>query len=274
MSDKYFIYKAGLRHYLKATTIYQEHSPFFYDLWKEVLNHRAPAEVVDQIKAYRKDLLNDPSQIKNSSIGAGSRRDTDRSSVAQVTRISSSSLRKCTMLYQLRKHYALDRSIEVGTNLGMATFSLGLARPNARLISLEGNESYIQQARKRLSTHANLNIEIMHGRFDATLNQACKDLGSVDLVFLDGDHTYEATLENFKTLLPFLHERSVVVIDDIWWSEGMLQAFETIRNHTMVTSSLAYRGIGFIFFDKSRPYKLHLDWVDRRLKPWTYIYSL
>ena len=51
--------------------------------------------------------------------------------------------------------------------------------------------------------------------------------------------------------LPFLHEKSVVVFDDIHWSEGTLEAWKLIKARKEITLSFDIFQMGVVFFDKN-----------------------
>ena len=72
--------------------------------------------------------------------------------------------------------------------------------------------------------------------------------GTVDFAFLDGNHRYEATAAYFRQLLPFTHEHSVLVFDDIHWSSEMRSAWEVIRQDPAVTISIDLYQFGIVFF--------------------------
>jgi len=49
--------------------------------------------------------------------------------------------------------------------------------------------------------------------------------------------------------LPNVHNNSIVIIDDIYWSDDMELAWQTIKNHPRVTSSIDLFHMGIIFFN-------------------------
>lgn len=73
-----------------------------------------------------------------------------------------------------------------------------------------------------------------------------------DLIYFDGNHTKEATLNYFERLLPTAHNNSVFVFDDIHWSAGMEAAWEEIKAHPQVTVSIDTYYLGLIFFRKEQ----------------------
>ena len=90
----------------------------------------------------------------------------------------------------------------------------------------------------------------MEGRFEDTLTVALKKLGSVDLVYIDGNHRKEALLDYFDRCLNYIHNNSVIVCDDIHASKGMEEAWNIIIQRPGVTVSLDFFYSGWVFFRK------------------------
>ena len=59
--------------------------------------------------------------------------------------------------------------------------------------------------------------------------------GEIDLLFIDGDHSYESCLADWQAYQPLLSTRAIVVMHDIGWAEGVQRVVnENIR--PLVTS--------------------------------------
>jgi predicted O-methyltransferase YrrM len=43
----------------------------------------------------------------------------------------------------------------------------------------------------------------------------------IDLLFIDGDHSYEGVKEDVEAWFPKLNEKAVVIFHDIGWAEGV-----------------------------------------------------
>ncbi|MDT0689504.1 class I SAM-dependent methyltransferase [Salegentibacter sp. F188] len=69
-----------------------------------------------------------------------------------------------------------------------------------------------------------------------------------NLVFFDGNHQKQPTLEYFHKLLPAAKNNSVFIFDDIHWSPEMEEAWEEIKKHPEVTVSIDTFYWGLIFF--------------------------
>ncbi|MGC6533070.1 MAG: class I SAM-dependent methyltransferase, partial [Flavobacteriales bacterium] len=68
-----------------------------------------------------------------------------------------------------------------------------------------------------------------------------------DFVFVDGNHRKEATLEAVELLAPHLGEGAVVVIDDIYWSRGMTEAWDELRKREQFALSIDVFEMGILF---------------------------
>jgi len=91
-------------------------------------------------------------------------------------------------------------------------------------------------------------IEVMTGNFDHHLGAALEKFDRIDFVLIDGNHRKEPTIGYFMKILPKLHEGSMVVIDDIHWSAGMLHAWNVIRNSEEVSVSIDLFRMGILMF--------------------------
>ena len=69
------------------------------------------------------------------------------------------------------------------------------------------------------------------------------------MAFIDANHTYANTLEYFSVLADKAHEKSIVVVDDIHYSEEMEKAWKAICADVRVTSTIDLYQMGLVFFD-------------------------
>jgi predicted O-methyltransferase YrrM len=91
------------------------------------------------------------------------------------------------------------------------------------------------------------NINLYNSTFQDYFQQLPAEK-TYDLVYLDGHHDEQATLEYFSTLTSHLHSESIVILDDIYWSEGMHKAWRTICKDDSVKVSLDLYFWGILFF--------------------------
>jgi len=125
---------------------------------------------------------------------------------------------------------------------------------------MEGAKAVAAVARDNFKALRLENIKIVEGNFDLTLRDVLqKQLPKVDFAFIDGNHRKEPTIQYFQQLLPHLHEYSMVVFDDVHWSEEMEAAWGYIKAHEAVTLSMDLFFIGIVFFRKEQKVKQHFS---------------
>ena len=262
------------RWYRRAQTCYQVHSPFVYDLCRAALEDDRHRYAFDDIEQLRRRLLRSSDTLEMTDYGAGSRvAGTTTRRLAQVARDSANAGARGELLFRLVDFLKPAALLEMGTSLGIGTLYQKFAARRARMISLEGCPQTADRARHHLEVMQRSEVDIRIGPFDETLPAALADLGRVDWLFNDGDHRYEPTLRYFKTVLPYLHPGSVLVFDDIHWSDGMERAWRELRTHPRVRLSVDFYHCGLLFFREDRAAVEHFDLAPVVWKPWMSLYS-
>jgi predicted O-methyltransferase YrrM len=93
------------------------------------------------------------------------------------------------------------------------------------------------------------NIKVIEGNIDDTLVEFCQQFtDKIDLAFIDANHQYYSTLAYFNHLLPICHVKSLIIIDDIYWSVEMSTAWKQIKEHPQVTTTIDFYHFGIVFF--------------------------
>jgi predicted O-methyltransferase YrrM len=167
--------------------------------------------------------------------------------VRDIARHSAVTSRKGELLFRLVKWLDPDGIIELGTSLGISTMYLSLAIPGKTLVTIEGCFDSANIARENFDKHNQKNIRVLTGDFKDKLAEAFSLVPCPGLIFFDGDHRKQATLDYFEQSLQHIRNESVFVIDDIHWSSGMEEAWKEICQHprTKVCVDLFYFGIVF-----------------------------
>jgi len=70
------------------------------------------------------------------------------------------------------------------------------------------------------------------------------------MIFIDGNHTYRATLHYFEYFIERLNTDSFIVFDDIHWSLGMEEAWKKIIADKRITLSVDIFEMGIVFLRK------------------------
>lgn len=248
--SKAFQVKSYLTYWLDAVDEHSLHSPFFFDFHSKVVKQPTALDNTN-IETLRKALLNDGRIIQVEDLGAGSQ--AMKGSARRVSDIARATLsaEKFSRLYQRVIEYYLARNvIELGTSLGVNTLYLA-KNTNAKITTFEGSADISNIARSHFDALQVTNITLREGNIDKTLPAFLEQHERVDLAFLDANHRYEPTMRYVSWLLPRIHSQSIIILDDIYYSEEMTRAWRELKKHPLVYGSADFYRCGFLFFNPS-----------------------
>ena len=230
-----------------STNQHGVHSPFVYDLVTQCFYDSSKKEAYNDILNYRKSLLENNTKIKIKELGAGSQvmKHQERS-VSDIAKKAGTTHTRAKLLYRLTNYFKPDSILELGTSLGIATHSMNLGNPKANITSIEGCPNTSTISKKKLKIQDSEQINIVTGNFNNEIEKLSSN--NYDLIFFDGNHQKGATLKFFESLLKTANNDSVFIFDDIYWSEGMTEAWEIIKEHPKVTVTIDTFFWGFVFF--------------------------
>jgi predicted O-methyltransferase YrrM len=228
------------------------HSPFVVDFITSVLRDKTWYNAYGIAEKYRKSVLGNKTLIAVTDFGAGSRVDyTRKRSVADIARHAAVNRKSGRLLYRIAQHYKPELIIELGTSLGISTHYLAFGNPDAVVITIEADPALAAIASENLHKHQGSNVHLVNDTFDNALPSLFPDSPGKTLVFIDGNHSRSATLKYTDFFLSRLPDGSLIVLDDINWSEGMRKAWKEFRenNKYALTVDLFRMGIVFIKHD-------------------------
>lgn len=241
------------KHIFFAKTRHGVHSPFVYKLIDEVIYDFKDKSSYKNIEDLRKKLLKDERSIIITDLGAGSHVNNQKQK--QIKTLAKNALKPkklAQLLYRLAEEFQPKNIVELGTCLGITSAYFGKAVVDSKIYTLEGCPQTAAVAKENLNTLNLNNIEVIVGDFDDTLPQVIQNLDQLDFVFVDGNHRKQATLDYFEWCLPKVHNQTVIIFDDIYWSAGMKEAWQQIKAHPQVSVSIDLFWIGLVFFKKGQ----------------------
>ena len=245
--------KDYLLHRLTAKTRHGTHSPFVYKLADEVIYNKRQFAQYNIIEAQRKKLLQDDTIIQVTDLGAGSHLNKDRTKkVKEIAKNALKSPALAQLIHRLAKFSNPKSVIELGTCLGITSAYLSTAAPDASVITIEGCPQTAAVAKQNFEDLKLNNIRLEVGNFDHILPGILAEQEQLDFVYIDGNHRKDATLNYFNWCLPKVHENTMLIFDDIYWSAGMKEAWAAIKAHPQVTVTIDLFWIGLVFFKKGQ----------------------
>lgn len=255
--------KIYVAYYIKAETKYNIHSPFLYEFIDFVFDSDRIyydfihlQEASEFIKRNTKIIPSDSFSIDHHQNGM---------SIEQLYKKAGHPMSNYECLYRIGLFLKSKNILELGACVGMSGLSLALAGKSGNIISLEGNQFLSSHCRNLFDQVNVKNIHCIHSDFNDYLDTtAVRDF---DLVFLDGDHQYDSSLNYISKILNLTNDSAVIIMDDIHWSSGMYKAWKQIINHPYVQCSLETTRWGFLFKNKLLTEGNYV-YINENLKPW------
>jgi len=249
--------KAYLRYWLNAVNQHSLHAPFVYDFYTRIIQGQQENELFDTIESYRHQYLQDENYIKVTSPGAPSRVSNDgKRKISRLAQHGISKPKNSRLLYRIIQDMQPEIIVELGSSLGINTLYLSAAYPQAQVYTFEGCKETAQLAAQLYDNWPIKNISLIEGNIDETLPRLCTKLDRIDFAYLDANHRFKPTVNYFNLLMKKSSSHSILILDDIYWSEGMYQAWKTIISKPEISLSLDLFELGIVFCRKL-PIKQH-----------------
>jgi predicted O-methyltransferase YrrM len=203
-------------------------------------------------KKYRSQLESNQDFIHVSDFGAGSKVfKSNKRQVSKIAKHAGISNKRARLLMKLTSYFNFQDVLEIGTSVGLATSAIALANTDANIKTLEGCKETAATAKKMFAYYQLSNIKVVTGTFEFTLQESLAKT-KYDLIYFDGNHSKQATIQYFEQCLPTIHNDTLFLFDDIHWSSDMEAAWSYIQKHEKVTVSIDTFQWGLIFFRKEQ----------------------
>lgn len=242
-----------LRYKQKSVTRYKIHSPFVFEFAEKVLHDHSHYNDYKKIDEIRKSMHRNNRSIELIDFGAGAKTypySTYIRKIKTIAKRTEQPLKYSNILYRIASFYRPANILELGTSLGLSTMNFALGNPDSKIISVEGCASVASVAEDNFKKLGIENIRVIIGNFDNTLPKLLEKEASPDLVFFDGNHRKDKTLDYFNLCLKKVNNNTIFVFDDIHWSAGMEEAWEIIKSHAEVKVTIDLFLMGIVFFRK------------------------
>lgn len=248
----WFKIRAFIRFLLQSSNQHGIHSPFVFDFISNCFYKKANHLKVSTMDDIRKLTYQNQHIIEINDYGKGSKVfKTNKRKIADIAKIAGMNKKKSTLLLNIIEYFNPKNILEIGTSVGLGSATLSIGNSNAKIISLEGCPNTANAAQKLFNIHNLTNIELIIGNFNDTLTQSINN-NQFDLIYIDGNHQKEPTLQYFNTCISNTHNESLIIFDDINWSTEMQEAWYTIKKHPKVTITIDTFFWGIVFFRTSQ----------------------
>jgi len=236
-------------HWLIAVNEHSLHSPFLFNFYTHTIKRNIDHEDFNAIEQLRTQLTQSQKKILVTQLGANSKVNNQKiRAVSDIARKGISPRNTSELLFKIIQEFDFTKIIELGTSLGINTLYMA-TKSTAVVYTFEGCAETSLIAQANFKTIGYSNIKQITGDLNLSLPDFCSQYsGKIDLAFIDANHQYEPTLTYFNLLLTISHSKSIIIIDDIYWSREMTSAWEKIKSHPQVTSTIDLYKLGIVFF--------------------------
>ena len=213
-----------IKYRLNAKYLHGVHSPFVYDFMKNAMGINIKEQHQKEILQCISNVNSNKKEIIVQDYGAKSKKLKGKRSVREIFKTSSSYGRNALLLYRISNYFKPKRILELGTSIGIGSLHLHLGYPSAHITSVEGCQETFNLAKQNLES---TNIELMNSTFYDYIKSLNEE--TFDLIFIDGHHDGEALKYYLKLLSDYIHNDTIIVLDDIRWSKSMFNAWNKIK---------------------------------------------
>jgi predicted O-methyltransferase YrrM len=237
------------------------HSPFIFDLVSRVFRNKTDSDIVFNVEKVRKRLIADHRSIIVSDLGAGSEyMKTNLRKVSDIARYSPVPLKYGLLLSNLAIEFGNPLIVEFGTSFGISTMFMAAACPETMVYTVEGCPETAEIADQNFKNAGLTNIKLFTSSFDRILPVIKQSENRPGLIFIDGDHRKGPVLKYFNKMAELSDNKTVIVIDDIYYSTEMAEAWKEIKKYDKVSATVDLFRMGIVFF---REGMTHTDYTIR-----------
>ena len=224
------------------------HSPFVFDLVTRIFRNKTDPDIVFTIEKLRKRLISDHNLIEVNDMGSGAGSHKKSRKVSDIALHSPVSKKYGLLLSNLASEFGSPVIIELGTSFGISTMYMAFSSSDTRVYTIEGCSASCEIASRNFSEAGLKNITVINGSFDDRLAEVLSADKKPGMVYIDGNHQKEAVLRYFTAVAEISESNSVIVIDDIYYSRGMEEAWDLIKQFEKVSLTIDIFRMGIVFF--------------------------
>lgn len=240
---------AGYMKYLQASHGLAKVAPAEAQAFaREVFDRQKSYYAFGPIEQIREQWLRDDTTFDMQDYGAGSKKmKGSQRKISQVAKSSLSTPEQCRALFQAVDYLQPDTIVELGSSLGISAAYMAAARPSAHVHTIEGDPTIAAHARRTFDQLGLSHVMLYQQTFDEALADLLPTLDGIDIAYIDGHHTFEATIAYTKILLPKMRPNGLLIYDDIYWSAEMEQAWSSLKALSPIRYTIDVYAQGYVF---------------------------
>ena len=232
-----------IKYYLAAKGRHGIHSPFAYDFIDQCVRIKLDDEFIKKRNLVYSTLIHSSKVISIQDFGAGSKKMGNKRLVSSIFKNSSSKGKYADLLYRISNFYKPNNILELGTSLGIGTIHLQGGHDNSSITTIEACEETLKIAEESFEKF-NFKVTSKLNKFDEYISSLKEE--KFDLIYIDGHHDGIALKRYIEKLLPHIHNETLLLLDDIRWSNSMLKAWEELKKSELFHVSIDLFRMGIL----------------------------
>lgn len=243
-----------LKFLVKSTNKHGIHSPFVFDFTchclDKKLNEAHP--ILQSFLSYKNQLTSDKTSIEITDFGAGSKYfKSNKRRIRDMAKYVGISKIKAKLLIKIIAYVKPQNVLELGTSLGLSSIILS-QQNRSQVLTIEGCPKTSSYAESKLKTLGFNSIHFVNSEFSKILPEITSK-NKFDLIYFDGNHQKNATLNYFNLCLETVHNETIFIFDDIHLSKEMYESWQEIIKNTHISLSIDTFYYGILFFRAEQP---------------------
>ncbi|UXP31715.1 class I SAM-dependent methyltransferase [Reichenbachiella agarivorans] len=204
-------------------------APYIYSFYRHVLT-TGRSEYEPDIRRLIESLKHNWNTI-SSQVGAGSVLDAKTYSISSIVSYGMTSPKYSYTLQRIQESMQAKRVLELGTSLGINAAIMARSFGLSHLVTIEKNQILAGIAQSNFEElKVDERIDLMYSSVEEALFLLLNKKDRFDLIYVDANHTYEATLLYYQSLNQLVSKNhGFMIFDDINWSMGMRRAWDEIK---------------------------------------------
>jgi len=240
-----------LKHRQKAKRWDSFHSPYLFNLFMSCNGPKNDKAIYQKIETRRKEFKDSKEIIERIDYGAGSMLvgSGQQQKIGVIARHALSSPFQCRFLASVAKFAQAKTILEFGSSLGISAAYMASGNSDGNVITIEGDPGLASRAKKMFEELGLENIQIIQSTFERYIASASGKIPPIDLLFLDGNHQSKALLAYYHALKHLFTPTTIIIVDDIYWSQDMHDGWTTLIALPEVKQSVDCYHFGLLFFN-------------------------
>jgi len=264
--------KAFFNFWLSSKTIYDIHSPTVYEFLQFTLDPNRTYYDFAYFDQIRYRIKQEETLLPSSHYGAGSKVSSKAQPIKKIVRHTLSPPKVSEQLYRINLFLNTENCLELGTCLGLNSMYLAKSC-SGRLTTIEGHSPYYKYAQQLFRSQKLENVDLMEGAFTACLEKLPD--GQYDMIYIDGDHTYDSTLQIVDMCQRLIKPNGLILVSDIYWNKEMSLAWKELQSLPAFPLSIDLFHAGILWGSGWKISKKHIPFSTLHwTKPWKYLHGI